>query len=81
MTDDSNDSPKLKIVSKPKARGWVFIALEPAHLFTIHTLLRREIRSTRKAKSYVPKYYEELLMADYVLDGVCSSLVGTSAEE
>jgi hypothetical protein len=67
-------------VQESAAKGWVFVALKPEQLFTIHSLLRLEIKKGSRRK-HSPKTIESLLMAEYILEGVCTSLVGMSAEE
>ncbi len=76
MTDES---PKDKEESSP-GKGWVFVALQPSQLFIVHSLLRIEIRKAKKSRR-PPRHYDDMLMAEFILENVCSSLAGMSAEE
>ena len=76
MTDDDKKEAEAKSLS----RGWIFVALQPEQLFIVHTLLRLEIRKARKTRNQ-PRNFDAMLMAEFIMENACTSLVGMSAEE
>lgn len=76
----TNEKPEDKHLKEDAGKGWVFVALQPEQLFIVHSLLRIEIRKARKARR-PPRHLDSMLMAEFILENVCTSLAGMSADE
>lgn len=76
----SDETPVDKKKKDNANKGWVFVALQPDQLFIVHSLLRMETKRARKSRR-PPNHLDSLMMAEFILENVCTSLVGMSADE